>query len=130
MSAPTPFQGKEPLHIELAEWGHLLLFAPLSANSLAKVALGLCDNLVTRIARCWPLHAKPMLVAPAMNTKMWEHPATKGQLQMLEDMAVVVIPPVSKVLACGDEGVGAMSPVGTIFRAVVARGHAISASYS
>lgn len=99
---------------ELVQWADVLLVAPLSANSLAKLSMGLCDSLVTSVARAWPLHERPMLLAPAMNTKMWDHPVTKGQLAVLEGMGARVIPPVSKLLACGDVGNGAMASVGDI----------------
>lgn len=108
------------LHVELARWADILLFAPLSANSLAKLALGLCDNLVTLLARCWPVGSKPLLLAPAMNTMMWEHPVTRGQLATLEAFGARVIPPVVKLLACGDRGVGAMSPVDAVVESVQA----------
>jgi phosphopantothenoylcysteine decarboxylase len=106
------------LHVELARAADILLIAPLSANTLAKLALGLCDNLVTLVARCWPVGVKPMLVAPAMNTNMWAHPVTRGHLETLEGWGVRVMPPVVKLLACGDTGVGAMSPVDVMVECV------------
>lgn len=68
------------LHIDLVKWADALVIAPLSANTLAKVANGLCDNLLTCIARAWDWR-KPLLLAPAMNTRMWEHPLTARQLR-------------------------------------------------
>lgn len=106
-------------HIDLVDWADVLLIAPLSANTLAKVALGLCDNLVTRIARCWDVH-KPLLLAPAMNTKMWQHGVTAQHLQAVRGFGARVVEPVSKKLACGDMGVGAMASVGSIADAVLA----------
>lgn len=107
-------------HIALIDWADVLLFAPLSANSLAKLALGLCDNIVTAAARAWPLDQqdKPFVVAPAMNTKMWSHPATQAHIDTLERWGVHVVAPVEKVLACGDLGVGAMASVSTVVEAV------------
>ncbi|CAM9773720.1 unnamed protein product, partial [Discosporangium mesarthrocarpum] len=59
----------------------------------------------TCIARAWDFRTpRPFIVAPAMNTHMWEHPATKRNLDILKEMGVIVVPPVSKRLACGDEG--------------------------
>jgi phosphopantothenoylcysteine decarboxylase len=112
--------GDPVLHIELRNWADVLLVAPLSANSLAKISLGLCDNLVTSIARAWPLARKPFLVAPAMNTAMWEHPLTAAHLESLRrpEMSVALIPPISKTLACGDVGMGAMASAATIAAAV------------
>ena len=106
---------KDPLHVELAEWADMMLVAPLSANTLAKVANGMCDNLVTCVARAWDFKGapdnleKPLVVAPAMNTCMWEHPITEKQLKALDDLGVWVVPPQSKTLACGDVGMGAMA---------------------
>lgn len=62
-------------HIALRRWADVLLIAPLSANTLAKLAAGLCDNLLTCTVRAWAA-GRPLLVAPAMNTAMWEHPFT------------------------------------------------------
>lgn len=107
-----------PLHVELAEWGEVLLIAPLSANTLAKIALGLCDSLVSRIVRCWQ-HSKASFVAPAMNTKMWNHAGTSRHLKEVEGFGMTVISPVSKTLACGDVGIGAMASVQSIVSAVL-----------
>lgn len=64
------------LHIELRKIASILLIAPLSANTMGKIANGLCDNLLTCIARCWDIKHHPFIVAPAMNTMMYEHPIT------------------------------------------------------
>lgn len=114
------------LHIELRKWAQLFLIAPLSANTLAKVANGMCDNLLTCVARAWPLQAqrasnpsKPLIVAPAMNTMMWEHPITQSHLSSVRDFGIAIIPPISKKLACGDTGCGAMAEVPSIVQHVV-----------
>lgn len=105
-------------HIELRRWADLFVIAPLSANTLAKMAQGLCDNLLTCIVRAWD-YQRPLLVAPAMNTLMWENPFTKEHLGKLESaLKVVIIPPVVKTLACGDIGVGAMAHVDDIVKTV------------
>jgi len=96
-----------------------MLIAPLSANTLAKVSHGLCDNLLTCIVRAWDF-ARPLLVAPAMNTLMFAHPFTAPQLDTLRQLGVVIVPPISKRLACGDVGVGAMASVDDIVKAVAA----------
>lgn len=67
------------LHIDLKDWADILVIAPLSANTLAKIHGGLCDNLLTSIYRAWPM-GKPIVLAPAMNTDMWNHPLTSMQL--------------------------------------------------
>jgi len=105
---------------QLSAWADLLLLAPLSANTLAKVALGVCDNLVTRVARGWDA-AKPLVAAPAMNTRMWEHCTTAAHLAALQHSGAVCVPPVAKRLACGDVGVGAMAAVSSIVDAVAER---------
>ena len=109
-------------HIDLMRWADVLLVAPLSANTLAKIAGGLADNLVTCVLRAWPIAniaAKPVFVAPAMNTNMWDHPMTSKHLDILrEELRFHVIPPISKVLACGDYGNGAMEEVVNIAKIV------------
>lgn len=109
--------GDPVLHIELRKWADVFVIAPLSANTLAKVSNGLCDNLLTSVARAWDF-SKPMFVAPAMNTAMWEHPITSRQLAEICRWGVRIIPPVSKVLACGDVGNGALAEIETIVAAV------------
>lgn len=81
----------------------MFLIAPLSANTLAKISHGLCDNLLTSVARAWDYN-KPMLIAPAMNTFMWDNPLTGEQLKKMESLGAMVISPVIKTLACGDTG--------------------------
>lgn len=98
------------LHIELRKWAHALVVAPLDANTLAKLAHGLSDNLLTCVARAWDF-SRPFVVCPAMNTFMWEHPFTAQQLGALESLGVQQIPPISKKLACGDTGCGALAHV-------------------
>lgn len=90
-----------------------MVIAPLSANTLAKISHGQCDNLLTCVVRAWDF-ALPLIVAPAMNTLMWTHPFTEPQLNTLRALGVNVIPPISKVLACGDIGTGAMASVDDI----------------
>jgi len=105
------------LHIELRKWADLIVIAPLSANTMAKLANGLSDNLLTCIARAWDF-GRPFLVAPAMNTFMWDHPHTEKHLKVLKSLGIQIIPPISKVLACGDIGTGAMAEVSTIVEVV------------
>eukprot|EP00892_Ulva_mutabilis_P004796 jgi/Ulvmu1/2689/UM014_0145.1 len=71
--------GDEVLHIELTRWADVLLLAPCSANYLAKIANGLCDDLVMSVVRAWP-PAKPILIQLAMHAAMWQHPLTGEQL--------------------------------------------------
>uniref|UniRef100_A0A673UTG3 Flavoprotein domain-containing protein n=1 Tax=Suricata suricatta TaxID=37032 RepID=A0A673UTG3_SURSU len=101
------------LHIDLRRWADLMLVAPLDANTLGKVASGICDNLLTCVIRAWDCR-KPLLFCPAMNTAMWEHPITAQQVGLLRAFGYMEIPCVAKKLVCGDEGLGAMAEVGTI----------------
>lgn len=106
---PKTKPGDPILHLELRKWADVFLIAPLSANTLAKIANGLADNLLTSIIRVWN-PSVPILVAPAMNTFMYKHPVTKRHLQVLkEDFPYVeVLRPIEKVLVCGDIGMGGM----------------------
>ncbi|RMH63526.1 MAG: phosphopantothenoylcysteine decarboxylase [Calditrichaeota bacterium] len=105
------------LHIELARWCDLFLIAPLSANTLAKLAAGMCDNLLTSAVRA--LKERPLLLAPAMNTAMWDNPFTAQHLDRLRRIyQAEIIPPVSKVLADGEEGMGALAEDAQILAAV------------
>ena len=151
-SSATPTNGRATAtratsrspHIALRQWADLLIVAPLDANTLAKFALGLSDNLLTSLFRAWDF-SSPVILAPAMNTLMWESPVTRRHLKtLLEDRGdglhpsswtlteadavfarhapgIVLIPPQSKRLACGDLGIGAMAEVATIAEVVRAR---------
>ncbi|KFO94745.1 Phosphopantothenoylcysteine decarboxylase [Buceros rhinoceros silvestris] len=101
----------------LRRWADLMLVAPLDANTLAKLANGICDNLLTCVIRAWDL-SKPLLFCPAMNTAMWEHPITARQVEQLKGFGYTEIPCVVKKLVCGDEGRGAMAEVWTIVESV------------
>lgn len=123
---PAHMQVGDPvLHIELRRWADALVLAPLSANSLAKCAHGLADNLVTCVFRAWDF-SSPVLVAPAMNTFMWESPFTEKQLGVLRELGARVVPTVVKELACGDVGDGAMAEYTTIASAVVEALHGVA----
>jgi phosphopantothenoylcysteine decarboxylase len=136
------YQRDDPvLHIELRRWADLLLIAPLDANTLAKLALGICDNCLTCVYRAWD-RSRRVVLAPAMNTLMWEHPATARHLAQVADdvsgqttprqddglalcawinansRALAIAPPVVKTLACADVGMGAMAGRPEILAAV------------
>jgi phosphopantothenoylcysteine decarboxylase len=117
-------RGDPVLHIELRKWADVFLIAPLSANTLAKLATGLNDNIVTCVARAWDIQSsiskqKPFIVAPAMNTMMYTHPFTNKQLHVLQnEFGITIIDPISKLLACGDIGIGAMESVDKIVQVV------------
>lgn len=98
-------EGWKPTHIKLADEANLLLIAPATANVLAKMAHGLADDALSCIALA--LNPKtPVLVAPAMNGKMWLHPATQENVAKLKTRAVEFIGPEEGMLSCGYEGIG------------------------
>lgn len=90
-------------HIELAKWADLLIIAPATANTVAKLAMGIADDLLTTVCLAT---AAPILVAPAMNQQMWQHPSVKLNLQTLTDYDYQIIQPASGEQACGDIGEG------------------------
>lgn len=102
-------EGWQPTHIKLADEADLLLIAPATANVLAKLAHGLADDALTCIALALNPHAK-VLVAPAMNGKMWLHAATQENMVTLKKRGVHFIGPEEGMLACGYEGVGRLWP--------------------
>lgn len=111
------------LHIDLRSWADICVVAPLSAHTLSKIANGLCDDLLTCILRAWDFgNGKPVVLAPAMNTAMWEHPLTTMQLNTIKNFrnndVVKVVHPVAKTLACGDVGVGALADLNDIVTTV------------
>ncbi len=141
---PAPHYNRDDpvLHIEFRNWADLLIVAPLDANTLAKFSLGLCDNFLTCLFRAWDF-SRPVILAPAMNTLMWQSALTCRQLGQIlvdhgnesklpEDFSletadehfvrhapnVILIPPQSKRLACGDIGIGAMADVTRIAEVV------------
>ncbi|KAG5520044.1 hypothetical protein PMAC_001120 [Pneumocystis sp. 'macacae'] len=103
------------LHIKLRRWADIFILAPLTANTLAKMANGLCDNLLTSILRAWD-PSRPILAAPAMNTYMWHHPLTQRHIALIHDIFTWIewIGPIEKRLACGDIGMGGMMGVSEI----------------
>ena len=90
-------------HIELAKWADLVVIAPASANTLARLAMGMADDLLTTV--CLATTA-PVIIAPAMNQQMWAHPAVNLNVQTLRDMNYQIIAPASGEQACGDVGAG------------------------
>ncbi len=110
---------KRIAHIELAQSADLVLVAPATANILAKMAHGIADDMLTTCLLATP-QSTPLLVAPAMNTQMWLHPATSENLRILQARGVQVIPPGSGLLACQDVGEGKLAEVSEIVAAVMA----------
>ncbi len=132
-------RGDAVLHIELRRWARCLVVAPLDANTLAKLALGLSDNCLTCVWRAWD-RTLPRVLAPAMNTLMWTAPATVRHLRLLAEdegqagtfadwqagLAWInthcprlrIVPPVEKRLACEDVGIGGLAEVAHIVMVV------------
>jgi phosphopantothenoylcysteine synthetase/decarboxylase len=133
--------------ISCIDWADIMLVAPLSAHTLAKISHGFCDDTLSCVIRAWdfghgPRPGKPLLLAPAMNTAMWEHPLTQTQLSTIQGFcntnhhvsrqlndnhdntnvcdtnSVRIIAPQVKTLACGEIGNGALASVDEILRVV------------
>jgi len=98
-------EGWMPAHIQLADEADLLLIAPATANKIAQLAQGLAGDALTCIALALNPHAR-VLLAPAMNGKMWLHPATQANVATLRARGVEVIGPEEGLLSCGYEGLG------------------------
>jgi phosphopantothenoylcysteine synthetase/decarboxylase len=103
-------EGWQPTHIQLADAAALLLIAPATANVIAKLAHGLADDALTCIALALNSKAK-ILIAPAMNGKMWLHPATQQNIAVLKSRGAEFIGPEEGLLSCGYEGIGRLWPV-------------------
>jgi phosphopantothenoylcysteine decarboxylase len=109
-------QSWHPGHIGLADLADLFLVAPATANTIAKLALGLADDALSAMALAT---RAPILIAPAMNGKMWTHPATEQHVATLRARGVEFIGPEEGILACGYEGIGRLWPVeGIVGRAL------------
>src|ERR1017187_5784498 len=102
--------GWQPTHIKLADEADLLLIAPATANTIAKLAQGLANDALSCVALALNPRAK-VLIAPAMNGKMWLHPATQQNAATLKSRGVEFIGPEEGMLSCGYEGLGRLWPV-------------------
>jgi phosphopantothenoylcysteine synthetase/decarboxylase len=106
-------------HISWAKWAEVACVAPLTANTLGKLAMGLADDALTTVWMALP-PGIPNILCPAMNTQMWDHPIVQRNLAWLEDTRrYTLIAPVSKRLACGDVGVGGLAEVPDILAAIL-----------
>ncbi len=103
-------------HIRLSREADLIVVAPASANMIAKMAHGLADNLASAVLLA--ATDKPVMIAPAMNGRMWEHPATQANMATLASRGIMKIGPARGALACGEEGAGRMSEVDAILSAI------------
>lgn len=105
-------------HIELAKKADLFVLAPASANTLAKLAHGMADNIVTATTLALPAET-PKLIAPAMNTKMYDNPLTQRNISILKEVGYQEIEPRSSLLACGDVGRGALAEQDDILERII-----------
>jgi len=108
----------KPGHIELADIADLLLIAPATANVIAELAHGFAGNPLTEIALAT---RAPLLIAPAMNGKMWEHPATRANVALLKECGAEFVGPEAGILACGYEGLGRLVAVTQIVSRALAK---------
>jgi len=106
----------EIIHIALPEKADMLLIAPATANIIAKIAAGIADDMLSGMVLA--AHDIPKIIAPAMNTRMYENPATQENLQTLIRRGWTVIEPREARLACGYVGKGALAEVGTVIHTV------------
>ncbi len=105
-------------HVEDAQDAEIMVIAPATANTLAKMANGVADNLLTSMILAF---GKTVVIAPAMNTNMWEHPATQHNVELLRERGVFVVEPGAGELACGDYGSGRMAEPDSIVAEVKLR---------
>jgi phosphopantothenoylcysteine synthetase/decarboxylase len=113
-------EGWQPAHIRLADEADLLLIAPATANVIAKLANGIADDALTCIALALNPKAT-ILIAPAMNGKMWRHAATQANVATLKKRGAEFIGPDEGMLSCGYEGIGRLWPVEKIAQIVLKR---------
>jgi len=103
-------------HIALVDWADIIVVAPATANTIGKLANGICDDLLSTIlCACWN---KQILIAPAMNENMWLNPAVGWNVKTMTEMGIATIGPVKGRLACGSEGIGRMAEVEDITEAI------------
>ena len=106
-------EGWKPAHVRLADEADVLLISPATANMIAKLALGIADDALSCIALALNPKAR-LLIAPAMNGKMWLHPATVTNVATLKQRGAQFIGPDEGMLSCGYEGIGRLWPVDKI----------------
>jgi len=112
--------GAAMAHIHLAKWADIVVVAPLSANTLGKIACGLADDMLTTTLLALPRGTR-CLLAPAMNTEMWFKPVVQRNIRWIDEMERFSwIAPTEKRLACGDHGVGGLAEPADILAALEA----------
>jgi phosphopantothenoylcysteine decarboxylase len=111
-------EGWKPAHIKLADEADMLLVAPATANTIAKLALGLANDALSCIALALNHNAR-LLIAPAMNGKMWSHAATQQNVAALKTRGAEFIGPEEGLLSCGYEGLGRLWPVDKVVQRAI-----------
>ncbi len=107
-------------HIDWAKWATVACVAPLTASSLARIALGLADDALSTVLLAIPA-GTPIVLAPAMNTAMWENPLVQRNIRWIDELGRYTwVEPVAKRLACGDVGVGGLADAADILDAIEA----------
>jgi phosphopantothenoylcysteine decarboxylase/phosphopantothenoylcysteine decarboxylase/phosphopantothenate--cysteine ligase len=106
-------------HISLAKAADLVLVAPATANCIGKLAGGIADDMLSTVLMA--VQNKPVIICPAMNTAMYEHPATRRNIETLTSRGFYFVGPRESPLACGDTGTGALANVDDIIKAVSSR---------
>ena len=111
------FEIKEykPEHISLVDESDIFLIAPISANTISKITHGICDNLLTST---FCAYKKQVVIAPCMNTNMWENSSIQTNLKLLQERGVKIVEPESGFLACGANGKGRLADINVIFETV------------
>lgn len=107
-------QEYKPEHISLVDEADIFVIAPITANTISKITHGVCDNLLTSTFCAFK---KPVVIAPCMNTNMWENPAIQENLRILRERNIKIIEPETGFLACGTEGKGRLADINIIFEA-------------
>lgn len=107
---------REMGHIQLARWADAVVIAPATANLIAKLAHGIADDLLTTMMQVCDA---PVLLAPAMNTSMWQSAATQRNVQQLQTSGFTVLPPACGMLACGEQGAGRLPEPQSIADAIL-----------
>lgn len=106
-------------HIAFVDWADIVVVAPATANIIGKAANGICDDLLsTMLCTCWN---NTTLLAPAMNTNMWENPVVQANIEKLKQTGFEIIGPATGRLACGTEGIGRMAEPKDILDAIVSK---------
>lgn len=107
-------------HIELAQSTEALVIAPATADILARLAHGRADDF---LATLYLATTAPVILAPAMNVRMWEHPATQANVALLQERGAIIVPPGSGALACGMQGAGRLAEISAIVEATLGALH-------